>query len=939
MRPKITETRMIHRSAIVLLVTNVATYAASLISITNPGPVQFAAPVTLTATVTPSTATGKATFYEGSAVLGTAAVVSGDATLHTKFRVTGTQTLSVHYSGDGTHEPAASTVSVTVSSGRSSAYEQPSLAVSGAALQLMGDFNGDGIDDLILSSGCCSVGGSIAISLGSPQGTFGPPTYFAANGPIALADFNLDGKLDLLAGTQTFLGNGDGTFQTAINSGGSGSIVADFNGDGIPDIAGLSQSGHIAIFLGMGDGTFSTGPTYAAASFGRYLACGDFNGDGVPDLAMTIEFNSGILIYLGNGDGTFTAGADLTSIFDPNFISAADFNNDGKTDLVVTNYYGGYGTVFLGRGDGTFMPPMSFDPGGTQPSQFTVVDLDGDGQLDLAVVNGDYPLQGNIGLLYGNGDGTFQPPVDLARSTGYFSSSILSGDFNGDGKVDLAVSSDEGVLILDGTASTALRVSMVPAGAGFYNTTIANAANGAPTSGPVLASIVQGTQGGGSGWTCSSDSCFRADALSPGASYPPIGVTVFSYGGLQSFASVLASVDSLMSVEGRVINTSGPCSLIISPPIATVPASGGAYGVNVTVQSLCSNFSFMSQEPWLTPPYGIGVYAGYVGTYSIGYWVEQNQSDQPRAGTISFANAIFTVVQEGAQPLQPVSVSPSYGNAGRQLFDFVVQDAQGPDNVRYTQVLFTKSGLSALNACYISYDPVANVFFLLSDDMTQWYGLLAGSANTIGNAQCEIHGATSGSSKSGDRLTVAADISFRTGFAGPKNVYQFSGDVLGGTTGWLSMASWVDGGDANVVSIDSLTPMPTAGLNQTLTATISDGTGANTISFVQMVVNSTLNGINACFVHYDRASNVFFLLNDSGTAWSGLLAGSNTSVSNSQCTLIGSGSGGSISGSTLTITYALAFAPGFAGTRQVFMQALDAAGNIEVWHNEGSDFP
>src|ERR1700720_4230043 len=87
-----------------------------------------------------------------------------------------------------------------------------------------------------------------------------------------------------------------------------------------------------------------------------------------------------------------------------------------------------------------------------------------------------------------------------------------------------------------------------------------------------------------------------------------------------------------------------------------------------------------------------------------------------------------------------------------------------------------------------------------------------------------------------------------------------------------------------------------------------NGAGASTIAFAQFVMNTTLNGINACFVHYDRASNVFFLLNDAGTMFAGLVAGSATQVSNSQCTLHGVGSGGSPSGpSTLTITYALDF--------------------------------
>ena len=97
-------------------------------------------------------------------------------------------------------------------------------------------------------------------------------------------------------------------------------------------------------------------------------------------------------------------------------------------------------------------------------------------------------------------------------------------------------------------------------------------------------------------------------------------------------------------------------------------------------------------------------------------------------------------------------------------------------------------------------------------------------------------------------------------------------------------------------------------------------------------MNNGLSGFNGCFIHYDRASNVFFLLNDAGTAFSGLIAGSAGQVLNSQCTLQGVGSGGTAVGSNLTVNYNLTFSAGFAGTKQIYMQAVNNTGVVEVWH-------
>jgi hypothetical protein len=171
-----------------------------------------------------------------------------------------------------------------------------------------------------------------------------------------VADFNRDGKLDLavLGSSGTILillGNGDGIF-TAPNSPSAGKdpaafVVADFIGDGIPDLAVL-ESGYSGpdsqlsaiILLGNGDGTFSaqattvTTPPANPYYSGAAMVAGDFNGDGKADLAILSDH---VNIFLGNGNGTFTTAANLTTGSSPMSLAVGDFNGDGTLDLAVTN--------------------------------------------------------------------------------------------------------------------------------------------------------------------------------------------------------------------------------------------------------------------------------------------------------------------------------------------------------------------------------------------------------------------------------------------------------------------------------------------------------------------------------------------------------------------------------------------------------------------------
>jgi hypothetical protein len=209
-------------------------------------------------------------------------------------------------------------------------------------------------------------------------------------------------------------------------------VAGDFNGDGKLDLA-VSTGATLSILLGKGDGTFNVTTFPTTAQFVGTLVVGDFNGDGKLDLAFPDPFHNLVHVLLGNGDGTFTEVSTTAVGTDPVWAAAGDFNGDGKLDLAVVNRAGGNVSILLGNGDGTFSRKPSVKVG-TKPNAVTVADFNGDGKLDLAVVNSG---SNNVSILLGAGDGTFI--LKSSPATGASPYGIVASDFNGDGKVDLAV--------------------------------------------------------------------------------------------------------------------------------------------------------------------------------------------------------------------------------------------------------------------------------------------------------------------------------------------------------------------------------------------------------------------------------------------------------------------------------------------------------------------
>ncbi|MGA2355760.1 MAG: FG-GAP-like repeat-containing protein [Terriglobales bacterium] len=264
------------------------------------------------------------------------------------------------------------------------------------------DVNGDGHPDLVVSNLCQVVNsncaqGSVAVLLGNGDGTFQPPRAYASGdslpSAVAVADLNGDGKLDVvLATAQTvspyttaisvLLGNGDGTFQSAVSYGAGGwspvSIaVADLNGDGQPDVAVASmcfysdctpvKTGGVSVLLGNGDGSFQPGVLYKSGggAYASWVAIGDLNGDGQPDLVVT------------------------------NMCQSADDYGDC--------YPTGKASVLPGKGDGTFETPRNFGTVGSETASVAIADVNGDGRPDLVAADecdlSEFCLEGGVAVL------------------------------------------------------------------------------------------------------------------------------------------------------------------------------------------------------------------------------------------------------------------------------------------------------------------------------------------------------------------------------------------------------------------------------------------------------------------------------------------------------------------------------------------------------------
>lgn len=335
-------------------------------------------------------------------------------------------------------------------------------ALSGSPGQLIAtDVNGDSRPDL-LSVGFASNAPRLFVLLAQPGGTFAEAPGVALNAyPASLAsgDLNKDGKVDLAishretGSVQVLLGDGEGGFslgnayqaaKSALNL-----HIMDFDWDGNPDVvvaggdpAALTpneNSPEVAVLFGRGDGTFHGTPAFLVPEGLSSVTMADVNGDGRQEILAPSR--NEILIFLAEAGGSFTRTAlAAPALHFPNHVAAGDLNGDGITDLLVTVSATTGGLLYYqGNGDGSFQTPTPANTCGT-PGELRLADLNGDSRLDAVVVcesTASTPENTRLSVLLGAGTGSFGPSVLFDAGPG--ARSLDVGDFNGDGKPDVAV--------------------------------------------------------------------------------------------------------------------------------------------------------------------------------------------------------------------------------------------------------------------------------------------------------------------------------------------------------------------------------------------------------------------------------------------------------------------------------------------------------------------
>jgi trimeric autotransporter adhesin len=466
------------------------------------------------------------------------------------------------------------------------------------------------------------------------------PNNDSADAPpiVVIGDFNNDGIPDIVSaprgGIAISLGNGDGTFAAplipnvdsldGINAFG----IGDFNGDGIPDLLVADEdTGGLTVLLGKGDGTFTARQSmhYATTS----IAVADFNGDGKLDVALAGSTQTTIL--LGNGDGTFTASPNAPSIGSVQLV-AADFNGDGKLDLGIASYNDttftpGAITILLGNGDGTFIAAPS------QPqfvaSQLVAADFNCDGKLDLAAISS---TANSVVTLLGNGDGTFTAPATLATDANFASQALAVGDFNGDGKLDVAIAASPN------TPSEAFKVSIL---AGNGDGTFANRFDVGLVAGSLTSLAAADLTGNGSSDLAAFGSVFLGSLTITTATADnvlPVGFDIIQaeYPGDANNAASNSTNAPAISVPQQIFSLS-------STPLAVTPG-GSANG----------SFSVTS--------------TGFTGTLNLSCAISatQNQANPPNCSvpaTVNFfsagstVNQSYTITAQAATPAGQYSIT------------------------------------------------------------------------------------------------------------------------------------------------------------------------------------------------------------------------------------------------------------------------------------------
>jgi len=301
----------------------------------------------------------------------------------------------------------------------------------------------------------------------------------------------------------------------------------------------------------------------------------------------------------------------------------------------------------------------------------------------------------------------------------------------------------------------------------------------------------------------------------------------------------------------------------------------------------------------------------------IGSWTFANQP--PSIGGVTPSNG-------SSDPDEPVTITS------------VCSDPDGWENIKVVQLLINTQ-LQAPNAFYVFYNQNVNKIWLLNDAGNAWIGgYPPGSSHILENSQGILDLANTSVTGSGNQISVHWAVRFKTGFAGPKNMYQLVKDDANVKVGWSQVGTWtVTNTPPSVGTAAPNSGSCNPGEVTTFTSVVSDANGWQHIKVVQFLINDALLGSNAFYAFYQQNKNKIYLMNDSGTAWLGGVApGSAYVLENSQVILDVANTTVSGFGNDLSITWVVTFKNAFVGSKKIYQLVKDDANAKAGWTQVGT---
>ena len=521
----------------------------------------------------------------------------------------------------------------------------------------------------------------------------------------------------------------------------------------------------------------------------------------------------------------------------------------------------------------------------------------------------------------------------------------MSGDFDISGRVaSLSPTnpwSKAGFMIRDSANANAVNVAMmvsVSNGVIFQNR---NATGGASVSTKVLgqaAPIYLKIERRGS--------TFNGYYSANGTTWTLVGTYTVTMVANPLAGMALTSHDTAATATAAFDSVSTTAPETVPPTVGiTSPTSGSSYSTNVSTVTLSGTASDnvgVTQVTWANNRGGSGTASGTTNwsTSAITLQVGSNViTVTARDAAGNTATATLTV-SYALPTISAVSAAPSSGTGASQSFALQYSDSLSATDLATVWVRFATTLTGPANTCQAYYDRPGATLYLLNDAGTAWLPASLGASGTLQNSQCAV--ALGGSSVvlSGTTLTLNLAMTFKAAYAATHNIYITAVNSTGINSGWQTRGTWTvpaTAAPSTSVTADAVTPSSGSGASQAFALQYSSPAGVSNIASVWVGFATSLSGAaGACQFYYDRPASTLYLLNDAGTTWVPATLGTSGALQNSQCGVALASSSVSTSGNTLTLNLATTFTGAYAGTQNIYMIAVNAAGANSGWQTRGT---